>query len=152
MTLGGSTIASKSFRIKTIVLDSTSAEIVAVTDGICEALWARDLLIELGYAQKSIEIKEDNQSCITMLQKEPRNFQTKSKHVRVKWRFYRQVHRNGLVHLKYCPTEDMRADLLTKPLRGTARCRHMVSILKGQCKTVRFAKTPEPSRSNGRKR
>ena len=152
MTLGGSTIASKSFRIKTIVLDSTSAEIVAVTDGICEALWARDLLIELGYAQKSIEIKEDNQSCITMLQKEPRNFQTKSKHVRVKWRFYRQVHRNGLVHLKYCPTEDMRADLLTKPLGGTARCRHMVSILKGQCKTVRFAKTPEPSRSNGRKR
>ena len=57
--------------------------------------------------------------------------QTKSKHVRVKWRFYRQVHRNGLVHLVYCPTADMRADLLTKPLGGNARVRHMTSILAG---------------------
>ena len=146
MTVEGTTVASKSFRIKTIVLDSTSAEIATVTDGISEALWARDVLIELGYPQKSIEIMEDNQSCITMLQKEPRNFQTKSKHVRVKRRFYRQVHRNGLVHLKYCPTENMRANLLTKPLGSNARCRHMVSILKGLCED-----TNHPS-GNGRKR
>ena len=131
MTVGGSTVASKSFRIKTIVRDSTSAEIVAVTEGLSEALWARDLLIELGYPQRSIPFQEDNKSCITMLQNEPRNFQTKSKHVRVKWRFYRQVHRNGLVHLVYCPTADMRADLLTKPLGGNARIRHMTSILAG---------------------
>ena len=67
-----------------------------------------------------------------MLQNEPRNFQTKSKHVRVKWRFYRQVHRAGLVHLVYCPTAEMRADLLTKPLGGNARVRHMTSILVGR--------------------
>ena len=107
----------------------------------------RDLLIELGYPQKSIPIKEDNQSCITMLQKEPRNFQTKSKHVRVKWSFYRQVHRNGLVHMIYCPTEDMRADLLTKPLGGNARCRQLASIL-GAAATAPAA-TGEP---NARKR
>jgi hypothetical protein len=132
LSIGGATVASKTFRIKTIVLDSTSVEIVAVTDGVCEVLWMRDLLIELGYPQKSIPIKEDNPSCITMLQKEPRSFQTRSKHVRVKWSFYRQVHRNGLVHLIYCTTADIRVDLLTKPLGGNARCRHLASILKGE--------------------
>ena len=104
LSIGGATVASKTFRIKTIVLDYL--------------ILLRVLLIELGYPQKSIPIKEDNQSCITMLQKEPRNFQTRSKNVRVKWSFYRQVHRNGLEHLIYCPTADMRADLLTKPLPG----------------------------------
>ena len=38
LTIGGATVASNSFRIKTIVLDSTSAEIVVVTDGVCEVL------------------------------------------------------------------------------------------------------------------
>ena len=42
---------------------------------VSELLWCRDILEELGYPQQPIAIREDNQSCITMLQQEPRNFQ-----------------------------------------------------------------------------
>ena len=87
ITLGNSLISSKGGRIKTVVRSSTEAEISAVNEIVSELLWCRDILEELGYPQQPIAIKEDNQSCITMLQQEPRNFQSKSKYVRVKWVF-----------------------------------------------------------------
>ena len=130
-TLGGATVEFKSGNIKTIVRSSTEAEASTVNEGLSVALWARDLLIELGYPQLSIPFFEDNQSCITMMEKEPRSFQTKSKHVRVKWRFYRQQHLNGLVHMVYCPTKEMRADLLTKPMGGNGHKRHTAAIHGG---------------------
>ena len=80
-TLGGSLICSKGGRIKTVVRSSTEAEITAVNEVVSDLLWCRDVLEELGYTQKSMPIGEDNKSCITMLQKEPRNLQSKSKHV-----------------------------------------------------------------------
>lgn len=120
VTLGGALICSKGGRIKTVVRSSTEAEITAVNEVVSDLLWCRDVLEELGYHQKAMPIWEDNKSCITMLQQEPRNFQSKSKHVRVKWAFYRQEHENKVLYLKYCPTESMVADLLAKPLGGKA--------------------------------
>ena len=76
-------------------------------------------------------IREDNQSCITMLQQEPRNFQSKSKHVRVKWAFFRQEYAKRTLFLEYCPTSDMVADLLTKPLGGKAHNRHSTKLFNG---------------------
>lgn len=88
-------------------------------------------MIELGFPQNEIQIAEDNDSCITMLQTEPRNFQTKSKHVRIKWAFFRQEYDKGLIKLVFCPTHRMRADILTKPLRGNAFKSHNDAICNG---------------------
>ena len=66
-----------------------------------------------------------------MLQKEPRNFQTNSRHVRVKWVFFRQEAEKQLIRLVYCPTERMRADILTKPLRGNVFRDHDTAIREG---------------------
>ena len=89
---------------------------MGVNEVTSEILWASDVLVEIGFPQDQVTIAEDNNSCITMLQTEPRNFQTNSRHVRVKWAFFRQEHEKDLLKLVYCPTEIMRADLLTKPL------------------------------------
>ena len=59
-----------------------------------------------------------------MLQQEPRNFHSKSRHVRVKWAFFRQEYENKTIKLEYCPTDKMVADLLTKPLPGKAHTLH----------------------------
>ena len=131
VTLGGALICSKGGRIKTVVRSSTEAEITAVNEVVSDLLWCRDVLEELGYQQKVMAIREDNKSCITMLQQEPRNFQSKSKHVRVKWAFYRQEHENKVLCLKYCPTEKMVADLLTKPLGGKAHNLHSSKLFDG---------------------
>ena len=94
-------------------------------------LWCRDVLVELGYPQDPIPIMEDNKSCITMLQQEPRNFHTKSRHVRVKWAFFRQEYAKRTIFLRYCPTASMVADLLTKPLGSRAHNLLSTSILNG---------------------
>ena len=132
ITLGKSLIAAKGGRIKTIVRSSTEAEISAVNEIASEILWCRDLLEELGYEQRKIGIKEDNMSCITMLQKEPRSFHSKSRHVRVKWAFFRQEFSKRTIHLNYCATDKMVADLLTKPMGGKAHDNHTSAILEGR--------------------
>ena len=80
LTVGHSLIGLKGGRIKTVVRSSTEAEIVGVNEVTSEILWARDVLVELGFPQDQVTIAEDNNSCITMLQTEPRNFQTNSRH------------------------------------------------------------------------
>ena len=131
ITLGGSLVSTKGGRIKTIVRSSTEAEITAVNEIVSELLWCRDIMEELGYEQKKMPILEDNQSCITMLQKEPRSFHSKSRHVRVKWAFFRQEYNKRTLCLCYCPTEKMTADILTKPLGGKAHKLHSTAIFSG---------------------
>ena len=131
VTLGNCLIASKGGRIKTVVRSSTEAEISAVNELISDLLWCRDILEDLGYTQDKISIYEDNKSCITMLQQEPRNFHTKSRHVRVKWAFFREEYEKKTVKLRFCPTERMVADLLTKPLGGKAHNFHSSRLFDG---------------------
>ena len=136
MSLGDALICSKGGQVKTVVRSSTEAEITAVNEVVSDLLRCRDVLEELGYKQKVMAIQEDNKSCITMLQQEPRNFQSKSKHVRVKWAFYRQEHENKVLCLKHCPTEKIVADLLTKPLGGKAHNLHSSKLFDGACQST----------------
>jgi hypothetical protein len=131
ITLGGDSnapVATKSSLIKLICRSSTEAEIHGVNELTSELLWTIDLLTELGYPQEPVAILEDNQSCITMMQQEPRNFQSKSRHIRIKWGFFRQLYKQGLMYLKHCPTDQMPADLLTKPLGGVLFRRHAKTL------------------------
>ena len=127
--LGGSLVSTKGGRIKTIVRSSTEAEISAVNEIVSELLWCKDIMEELGYEQKKMPISEDNQSCIAMLQKEPRSFHSKSRHVRVKWAFFRQEYNKRTLCLSYCPTEKMTADILTKPLGGKTHKLHSTVVM-----------------------
>jgi hypothetical protein len=40
------------------------------------------------------------------------------KHIKAKYLYIRHHHKTGELTLKYCPTEEMWADILTKPLQG----------------------------------
>ena len=131
VTIGNCLIASKGGRIKSVVRSSTEAEISAVNELISDLLWCRDIMEDLGYPQAKISIFDDNKSCITMLQQEPRNFHTKSRHVRVKWAFFREEYEKKTVKLRFCRTEKMVADLLTKPLSGKAHNLHSNRIFNG---------------------
>ena len=57
-------------------------------------------------------IFEDNQGAIA-LSKNPVNRQ-RSKHIDVRYHFIRTTQNTGKVVVKYCPTADMAADLMTK--------------------------------------
>ena len=56
----------------------------------------------------------DNQSCIKMT--ENHVFHDKSKHIEIKYHFIQDMAQKGAVKLKYVPTEEQVADVLTKLL------------------------------------
>ena len=78
----------------------------------------RELNSDLGNQQSQpILIFEDNQSAIAMA-KNPR-FHKRSKHINIKYHYVREQVGKGTIVVKYCPTEDMQADLLTKGIGPT---------------------------------
>ena len=85
-----------------------------------EMVWLRQFLADVGYVQEGpTSIMCDNQGCIA-LAKNPTHH-SRTKHIDVQHHFNREKLENQDICLKYCPTEDMIADVLTKPL---AKDRH----------------------------
>jgi hypothetical protein len=54
----------------------------------------------------------DNQSTITLTHSQG---QFHAKHIGIRWHFICYSIKNGCIELAYCPTENMSADILTKP-------------------------------------
>ena len=80
-----------------------------------EAIWLRQLATDLRNApEEATVIFEDNQSAICMARNP--QFHGRTKHIGIKYHFIREQVSNGDVELKYCPTEEMIADMLTKGL------------------------------------
>lgn len=88
---------------------------MALAEGCQELIWTRHLLEEIGVAiEQPIEVFEDNQSCIKMVNSE--RIERRSKHIETRYFFVRDLQQKQMINVRYCPTETMLADLLTKPL------------------------------------
>ena len=88
---------------------------MALTNACQEATWLKRLLSCLSrQEEKTVLIAEDNQSCIA-LSRNPR-YHGRTKHISIRHHFVRNLVESGEVSVEYCPTEDMIADVLTKPL------------------------------------
>ena len=61
-----------------------------------------------------ITVFDDSQSAIAMT-KNPQ-FHGKTKHIAIKYHFIREEVEKGTINLKYCQTDNMIADILTKGL------------------------------------
>jgi hypothetical protein len=62
----------------------------------------------------SIELNVDNQSAIKLIKSGKLN--RNSKHIDVRYHYICDKMNEGLIDLKYCPSEDQLAYTLTKPL------------------------------------
>ncbi len=88
---------------------------MALVSAIQEAIFMRQLLGSIGVRQSEpTMIFEDNQACIATTKNSLVN--ARSKHIDIKYHFNREKMENGEVDLKYFPTTEMIADVLTKPL------------------------------------
>ena len=70
-------------------------------------------------------IYEDNQSCIALATNPI--YHSRTKHIDIKYHFIRD-HADKEVDIVYCPTKDMVADALTKPLARPAFERHIEAL------------------------
>ena len=93
---------------------------MGLSDAANEALWTRQFLISQGIPQVSIIIYQDNQSTIDMIHT-GRHTSGRSRHIQVRhyW-LYDNITTSMPFPLtvKYKPTSEMTADVLTKPLQG----------------------------------
>lgn len=113
--LFGGTVSWRSKKQECVALSSTEAELISLTEAAKEAIWIKRLLKEIQQEIKDLFIiYEDNQSCRKIVQNT--NPSNRTKHIDVRYNFIKDYIRKGLISCEYCCTEEMMADILTKPL------------------------------------
>uniref|UniRef100_H3GB69 Reverse transcriptase Ty1/copia-type domain-containing protein n=1 Tax=Phytophthora ramorum TaxID=164328 RepID=H3GB69_PHYRM len=118
--LNGSAISWKSKRQPTVATSSTEAEYMALYNATQEAVWLRQLLLDVGCeCVGATTFFQDNQGCIA-LAKNPA-YHSRTKHIDLKYHFLREKVEDKVIVLEYKPTDEMIADGFTKAL---ARPKH----------------------------
>ena len=103
---------------------STETEYMELYAAAQEEVWLRLLLSNIGFELVSATtIYEDNQACIALANIPV--FHARTKHIDIKFHFLREKVEEGVIVLKYKPTDEMIADGLTKAL---GRTKHAVFL------------------------
>lgn len=115
LIFGGSLIQWASRKQTSVSLSSTEAEYISLAEACQDIIWIKRLIAEFGYNQSNpIDVMEDNQSCIKLATSD--RVGRRSKHIETKYHFIKDLQANKTINLVYCPTQEMIADCLTKPL------------------------------------
>ena len=113
--IGTAAVSWSSKKQATLALSSTEAEYVAATTSECQAVWLRRLLSDLGEEQEhATSILCDSRS-VVQLSGNP-VFHCRTKHIKIKYHFVRELIEKREVVLESCRTEEQVADLMTKSL------------------------------------
>lgn len=97
-----------------VALSSTEAEYIALTEACQEGLWIQRLVLDFISTKLPVLIYEDNQSCLKMIQH--KKFSHSTKHINTKFHFIKELKNNQDILFEYFCTEEVKADMLTKPL------------------------------------
>jgi hypothetical protein len=127
LTWGSGIIAGYSRVMRLITLSSTESEHVAVNDGCTLGIHADHMATEMGLkSYGKIIIYQDNTSTIWLTANEG-NF-VKNRHIKIRRNYVKEQVIKGKVIVLYQRTEDMVADIRTKPVTSTVLNRHMDTL------------------------
>ncbi|KAI0984565.1 hypothetical protein GJ496_011917 [Pomphorhynchus laevis] len=97
------------------LLSTAEAEYVALSVATQEVQWLRQVLADIGeQCNEPTTIFEDNQPAIAIASGKTEHKRTK--HIDIKFHFVRASIQQRIVKLEYCTTNEMLADIMTKPL------------------------------------
>jgi hypothetical protein len=141
--LGGGAISWRSRKQPLVAFSTVEAEYIGASDAAKEAIWIRNLFAAL--RKVNIENRDqtdisrfddegdektapqtlfvDNQGAL-QLAKNPK-FHERTKHIAVRYHFVRDACERDLIQLRYLPTNEMIADILTKSLPREVHWKHM---------------------------
>ena len=118
ISIGQGAILCKSSKQKLVSKSSTESELIACSDFVSSIIAIRNLLLELGFIVPPATIFQDNMSTLKLIEL-GRPASERTKHVAVRFFFIKDRVDAKEIQLQYCPTSDMLADILTKPLHGS---------------------------------
>jgi len=117
ISLGQGCVMARSVKQRINTKSSCEAELVAASDNLGEAMHLRSFLIDQGHAVDPIILFQDNMATMQLL--ENGKFSSiRSKHIDRKYFWIKDQIEKRVVTVQYTPTENMLADLFTKPLQG----------------------------------
>ena len=110
-------VAVSSTKQKIVTKSSTEAELVGLSDSVGDGIGVAELLRSLGFEVKPIRFHQDNMSTIRMAESGA-SASRRTRHINVRYFFIKERIDSGEIRVSYLPTEEMIADLLTKPIQG----------------------------------
>ena len=111
-TVGGKTISWVSKLQSVVVLSTTEAEYVAITEASKEMILLQRFLDELGKKKELGGLYSDNHSSIHLAKNS--TFHSKTKHIQLKYHFIWSVLEDGQLKLENIHTSHNPVDMLTK--------------------------------------
>jgi hypothetical protein len=117
LSLGMGPVFSKTKTQKLNTVSSTECELVAISDMLPQAIWARDWLLAQGYDLGPLTLFQDNTSTIHLANNGKSNAE-RTRHIAVRYFWVKDRIEAGEVKVEHLGTSDMIADFLSKPLQG----------------------------------
>lgn len=97
--LCGGAISWSSRKQKSVALSSTEAEYMAITEACTEAIYLRNILLEISDNVCSVKIFNDNQGALKLSANNV--FHNRTKHIDVRYHLCRDCVNNKIVNLQY---------------------------------------------------
>ena len=119
MSLGNGIICSMSTKQKVNTRSSTEAELVGVDDIISKVLWTKLFIEAQGHKVTTNVIYRDNTSAMKLEANGKASSGKRTRHFNIKYFYITDLIERKEVQIKYCPSDAMLADYMTKPLVGT---------------------------------
>lgn len=98
---------------------STEAELVGIDDALKHVMWGMYFIQAHGFDIKKNILMQDNKWTILMVNNGRFSCTKITKHIRNRYFLIKDKVGRGEVVIQYCPTNDMWADINTKPLQGS---------------------------------
>jgi hypothetical protein len=151
-TLGEGAVSSYSRKVKHNKQSSTETELVGADMYMPEMLWSLYFMESQGYDVEIVELYQDSKSTQLLMNNGRFSSRKKTKHIKAKFFFIKNRIDTGEMKVTHCPTEEMWADVLTKPLQGRAfrlmRSKLMNCSLDYEDQEVSEEKSPKMSAVN----
>ena len=128
LTFGFRATTSTSSKQKNPSKSSTESKFIGLYDKVGDILWTRQFLEAQGYVIHTNIVYQDNMSTLSLAKNGYVSSSKRTKHIKAKYFFIRHFHKSSELELRYCPTESMWANVLSKPLQG-AKFRIMQAFL-----------------------
>ena len=108
----------KSSKQQIVTKSSTEAELVGLSDSANQGIHVRNFLIAQGYTLGPTIIYQDNMSCVALVER-GRSAAERTRHIDIRYFWVKERVDTGEAIILHMGTEDMYANLLTKPLQGS---------------------------------
>ena len=120
----------KSYKQKSVTKSSCEAEILALSDMVSIAIWMKDVYRDTSTTPDfTMNIYEDNMAAIHLASNGV-STSDRSRHIHIRNSYVGQFVENGQIKVVHCPTKNMTADVLTKPL-GVSQFLYLRDYLLG---------------------